>query len=342
MSTRLPYKLNATDVVRHIVNVDSRFRDDPLSSTATNFYFSLLTPVKNVLRVRVTSIEFPNNYAFFTERRRNVVLRVLYIDGGVAMAVPLWIADGNYCAGDMETTLNAAITAIGVTNATFKALMLTVTFSEITGKFTFTAKSYFALDTTWRGDDGTSGWLRPFDYGLGFYLGFSRRLHKGFSGCTGTWILESDGCANFAGDNYLFLRVNDFNCVRQTVTVYDGSGLPGGKAQNDFNALAKIVLREPKNFMSFDDYASQHAKEVVFPSPVDLGRLSIRVLDPYGEELDLCSAQFSFSIEVLEVRNPLLYNQIRDSLVAAVCGGGAAPICYDGNGLGISGGAAGP
>lgn len=342
MSTRLPYKLNATDVVRHIVNVDSRFRDDPLSSTATNFYFSLLTPVKNVLRVRVTSIEFPNNYAFFTERRRNVVLRVLYMQGGVAMAVPLWIADGNYCAGDMETTLNAAITAIGVTNATFKALMLTVTFSEITGKFTFTAKGYFALDTTWRGDDGTSGWLRPFDYGLGFYLGFSRRLHKGISGCTGTWVLESDGCANFAGDNYLFLRVNDFNCVRQTVTVYDGSGLPGGKAQNDFNALAKIVLREPKNFMSFDDYASQHAKEVVFPSPVDLGRLSIRVLDPYGEELDLCSAQFSFSIEVLEVRNPLLYNQIRDSLVAAVCGGGAAPTCYDGNGLGISGGAAGP
>lgn len=341
MSARLPYKLNATDVVRHIVNVDSRFRDDPLSSTATKFYFSLLAPVKNVLRVRVTSIEFPNNYAFFTELRRNVVLRVLYVDGGVAMAVPLWIADGNYTAGDMETALRAAITAVGNTNLVFKALMMTVDFSEITGKFTFTAKAYFALDTTWCGDDGDSGWIRPFDYGLGFYLGFSRRLHKGI-GAGGTWTLESDGCANFAGDNYLFLRVNDFNCVRQTVTVYDGSGLPGGKAQNDFNALAKIVLREPKNYMSFDDYASQHAKEVVFPAPVDLGRLYIRVLDPYGEELDLCSAQFSFSIEVLEVRNPLLYNTIRDSLVAAVCGGATAPVCYDGNGLGISGGAAGP
>ena len=82
----------------------------------------------------------------------------------------------------------------------------------------------------------------------------------------------------------------------------------------EFNALAKVVLREPKNYMAFDDYASQHVKEVVFPSPIDLTRLHIQVLDPYGEIMDLCSSQISFSIEVLEVRNASLYNTIRESM----------------------------
>ena len=74
------------------------------------------------------------------------------------------------------------------------------------------------------------------------------------------------------------------------------------------------MLREPKNYMSFDDYASQHAKEYVFTNPVDLTRLHIQVLDPYGEVMDLCSAQWSFSVEVLEIKNLTMYNAIRDSI----------------------------
>ena len=118
--------------------------------------------------------------------------------------------------------------------------------------------------------------------------------------------------------------------------------------------------------MTFDDYAGQHAKEVVFPAPVDLTRLRIQVLDPYGEPLDLCTSQWSFSLEVLEVQNPLLFNALRDSLVAAAagCGGGGGGggngrgddelltrsgtgttgryVCFAGDGTGVAGGAVGP
>jgi hypothetical protein len=66
--------------------------------------------------------------------------------------------------------------------------------------------------------------------------------------------------------------------------------------------------------MSFDDYASQHAKEYVFPNPIDLNRMHIRALDPYGNVMDLCSAQWSFSIEVLEIKNLTMYNTVRDSI----------------------------
>ena len=109
-------------------------------------------------------------------------------------------------------------------------------------------------------------------------------------------------CANFAGDPYLLLRVNDYACVRHATT------------DNSFTALAKIVLREPKNYMAFDDYASQHTKEVVFQNPQNIARLHIQVLDPYGQPIDMCSSNFSFSLEVLEIRNSSLYNTILGSI----------------------------
>jgi hypothetical protein len=326
----VPWKLRATDIVKHVINVDSRFRDQPWSTDAADFYFSLVSPVRNVLRVRVTSVEFPNNYKFFTEGRRNVTLRLLWLDGGLTgttLSTDIVIDNGNYTAGDMVDALTAAIAA---SVFPYKA-NTTVSFSEVTGRFTFDvsgASAKFGIDPL------AGGWTtRDFDYGLAYYLGFSRqRMHKAvLREGGGGWILESDHCANFAGDNYLFLRVNDFACVRQTLNLYEEIGGVRKQDQSDFTALAKLVLREPKNYMTFDDYGSQHAKEVVFPTPVDLSRLRIQILDIYGEVIDMCSMQYSFSLEVLEVRNPALYNAVRDQLL-----GGEL------TGRGAAGGVAGP
>ena len=317
-TTRVPFRLRATDVVRHIINVDSRFRDPVRESTAAEFYFSLLSPVRNVLRISVTSIEFPNNYPFFTPIRRNVTLRVWYrVSPTEARYADLVIAAGNYTAGDMLDALNAAAAAAQTAGDLPSGMNLTATFSEVTGKFTFTAGRYFGLDTT------AGGYNRRFDYGLGYYLGFTRAMHRS-AVVAGKETIVSDVCASFQGDNYLLLQVNDFACVTQTVATNDSTWTPEGRNKEELVALAKIVLREPKNYMTFDDYAGQHVKEVVFPSPVDLSRLRVRVIDPYGEVVDMCSAQFSFSLEVLEIRNPLVYNAVRDSLAASVCGGALA------------------
>jgi hypothetical protein len=65
--------------------------------------------------------------------------------------------------------------------------------------------------------------------------------------------------------------------------------------------------------MVFDDYTGQHAKEVVFPTPQNISRLHIQVLNPYGHPIDMCAANFSFSLEITEVQNSSLYNSIMGS-----------------------------
>lgn len=299
MSLNMPYQLRASDIVRHIINIDSRFRDIPANSTATDFQFTLPSPIRNILRIRVTSIEFPNNYYFFTEKRKNISFQILY---GTNSCKVIDIPDGNYTACEMETAITESLAAAGVS-------WLTVSFNEITGQFTFSGNQTFAIDTT------CMSYNRPYDYGLGYYLGFTYGGHIA-KGSGTSYKLTSDGCANFSGDSYVFLKVNDYVCVTHPIRIYN----PAGTSIVDttyLNALAKIILREPKNYMAFDDYASQHIKEVVFPSPTDVLKFRIQVVDAYGEEIDLCSAQWSFSMEIMEVRNSHLYTTIRDSLTTS-------------------------
>lgn len=288
-------ELRARDVARHIVNVDSMFRENPAGSASSDFYFRLLTPMRNILRVRVTSIEFPNNYPFFTELRRNVTLTINKFIGASYIPFTVTIPNGNYTAGDMEDALNTAMTS----NVNLSDMLWS--FNEITGKFTVTSPFGFSIAPP---ADAGAYHTRPFAYGLGYYLGFS--YNRGLphnSTSSAPYILTSDQCAHFAGDAYVFLKINDFDCVTQTTE------------ENDFTALAKIVLREPKNYMSFDDYASQHIKEVVFQNPRDLIRFRVQVLDAHGDLVDMCGSHISFSLELLEIRNQTLYESVRDSIL---------------------------
>jgi len=306
----VPLKLRANDVVRHIVNIDTRFRDSPTSYSPTDCYFSLLSPIRNVLRIRITSVELPNNYYFFTKLRQNVSFRITYNIGGVDTIKDVSIDDGNYTAAGPDGD-----SMVAFLNTEFKKYLpyftLTVSFSIISGSFHFVGSAPFTIDTTWGSKD------RPLDYGLGYYLGFSSAVHSSFPVPSadplvpsGKYTVISDQCAYFSGDNYVFLYLNDFACVRQTIRTYTNAK----SNPQEFNAMAKLIMNQPKNYMVFDDYASKHIKEIVFPSPIDLSRLRIKLMDAYGDILDICSSQYSFSIEVLEVKNMSLYNTIRDSL----------------------------
>lgn len=303
----IPFQLRASDIAKHVINIDSRFRESPEYSKTSNFYFRLLSPIRNVLRIRITSIEFPNNYYIFSKARKNVCITITK-HSSPTDTYDIIIPDGNYSACELRDLLNTLIHA--------RFPWLTLSFNSLNGKFTFTdvSQNSFSVDAICN-DELT--YVRPFDYGLGYNMGFSRKIHTAVGpDASGNYSLVSDQLASFAGDQYVFLKINNFNCVRQTVnikqTIKDQQVMNG----NDFTALAKIVLRDPKDYMTYDDYASQHAKEVTFPAPYDLSRFKIQVLDPYGNHVDMNSSQFSFSMEVLEVRNLKLYNTIRNAFAA--------------------------
>lgn len=293
----LPIELRANDIQKHLISIDSRFRQNPTSTASSDYYIRLHTPIKNVLRIRMTSFEFPNNYPFFHSGRSNVTIRILYMSGGAGGAVRtavITIPDGNYSAADLQAVLVSECQKAGLS-------WITITFNYATGGFAFLGTKYFGIDTMYDSID------RPFDYGLGYYLGFMRNFYKSSLSTdpedpSGSYKLKADFCASFDGDSYIFVKINEYDCVQHYTDT------------TSIHAFAKIILREGKSNMAFDDYGSDIAKEIVFKSPQNISRLHVQILDVYGEKIELVGTNHSFTLEVLEIQNMTLYNSIRESL----------------------------
>ena len=296
-ATDIPAELRANDIRQYILHVDSRFREAGLQSTAADFYFRPIAPLKNILRVRVVSMEMPYSYPFFAASRSNTSIVIDWSGGPTVLTV----ADGNYSPAELAAALTAAAAAAGL-------LWLSVAYISAQNRFVFSGGMMaFAIDT-----GGARTIDRPFDYGLGYYLGFRRDLTVATADGYGNYVMTSPGCAIVGGDNYLFLKINDFDCLRQTVSYTTPTTAP---STNEFTALAKVRLRADRNAVAYDDYAGGLRREVVFQNPRDIPRLHVQVLDAYGSPVDLCTSEFSFALEVLEIQSTTLFDTMRDSIM---------------------------
>lgn len=283
----IPLELRANDAVVHVVNVDSEFRDGGSDSGA--FQLTLLSPVRNVLRVRLASVEMPAEWLVWSAARGNTSLELYYRDvSGVLMSVRLFVEDAvSYSAEGLVTALTESIAEAAL------PIPLTVTWNPARG-----GGFVFASGTTTLDRFGIRG-----GSGLAAAMGFGAGLHASTrSGGSGDpYTLRSQQCADLGGDRYLFLRVNDYAAVRQTIT---------GPKRHDFVALAKI-WRDAEGDWRWS------GGTVVFPAPVDVSRFQVQVVDRYGEVVPLCGLPVSFALEVLEVRNSSMYNMVRDGLAVS-------------------------
>ena len=114
--------------------------------------------------------------------------------------------------------------------------------------------------------------------------------------------ITSEGCMDVVGDTYVFLCVNDYHVVEQKTT------------DNYIQCLAKVIVREDKYAVTYDDGSSLLSNEIIFPSPVDINILNVKLVDMYGDIVELCGMNFAFSLEITEVLNTMLYDFYRNYL----------------------------
>lgn len=293
-----------TDVRRRILNVDSRFREDvrmdpalrlaqPRSdrvNTPTNFVYRLPTPIRNIGSMRITNVEFPNTAYVISAatKNSNFVLTV----GGTDYTVT--IPDGNYTAQTLVTAIDTAMTGL-IPGATF-----TVTLDEATYKILIRIDSPFTA--TFKSEALGIGWpKRPYDFGLGYNMGFrsatmtSMTELDGTGTPTGFYGITSEALVNAIGENYYLLQINGESCVEHATT-------DNGVVQ----ATAKLILNIATGTVVYDGTVNVLTNAVYFQNPTDIGVLRVRVVDAYGELVDLNDTNFSFSLELVEFKNAYL------------------------------------
>jgi hypothetical protein len=116
----------------------------------------------------------------------------------------------------------------------------------------------------------------------------------------GKYTITSDCSPDFMQDRYVYLQINDWNLVEHHVY-----------GQTHYSAFSKIPLNGPKNTTIFDNnYLNSSTKEYKFHQPTNVDRLDIRLLDSYGNTLNLRGSHFSMTIELQQITNSAVYEKL--------------------------------
>lgn len=321
LNTRIGENYNANNVInpndlrRRLLNVDSRFRTN-LGDKVSNFSYRLEHTYRNVIRLRVASVEIPNTFYTFSAAKKNTSFKVATRDiDNIARQITVSINDGNYTASELVALLQNEF------NTKFRdpyGIFISVSLNANSAKITFTHNGLSAypvvspltIPTVSANpiifNFGTTEYYteRNDNFGLGYNLGFRQRCYTLTTPTStvpfSTYVLTAEAIIDVVGDTYMFLAINDLHTVEHKTN------------EKYFQHLAKIIIREDKNAIIYDDGSTLLSNEIIFPSPVDLSVLNIQLLDAYGDLIELNGAHFAITLEITEVLNTKLYDFYRN------------------------------
>ncbi len=295
------------DIRTHVYNIDSRFRSaviitDPTtnnydSQSTTNFLFRLARMIKNVASVKLSSFEFPNIFYTFSTSRNNSSF-VVNLLGNIQT---ITIDDGNYLQSGSDTLIDyvALCSEIeGKLDAAYGLGAFTVTFNASNDKVTITngGSTQFTIsfvETAIISNLNLVATNR--NNGLGYFLGFQNYTYGGSSSYTG------ESGTQIVGDQYIYLSLSDWDNIQHQ-----------DYNQTHFPAFAKILLGG-KNKMTVDTLVTNTTtKEYFFTQPTNIGLITIKVLDVFGNIIDLRDVNISMTLELHEIVNMALYEKYRE------------------------------
>ena len=279
--------LYPTEVKTSLLNIDSRFRDKPQSTSSSDFLIRLPRTYKNVITLRMSSIELPNTWYTFSKEHKTTSFYVndIYIE----------IPDGNY-------TVDGGVSGSVFTDIVQEALNTAITGESFT-VFLDPVSSKIVIENDggndFTMDFGNDTGFTPYSNGIGYLMGFTSSSYSGQSVYVSEYVLNTNG------DNYVFLQLLDIEDCLESFSYGNAS----------IKAFAKIIVDVNKNMLNYDNGSNTVSKEAKFPQPTNISTFRVRIVDAYGQTINLM-ADFSFTLEIQEVLSSKVYEAYRNNLIA--------------------------
>ena len=313
------YKHNT---IKSIYVFNTITRDNFFGTISSNCSFDLPIKLSNVISLSLSSIQIPNIMFTFSEKRGTVSLYIFENDTSVGETII--IPDGNYSRYDSSGNSSMATTLENSINLVFNTYGTTlnrfqVVISDSTGRTTISNSSsnfsiktlnetsnYFCSPYVNRINDSVDSKISitPTQYveTLGYYLGFRETSYSNSNSYT------SESVFNNKYSSYLYFAVNDYTGSQSASNTY-------AVLQNSSIAdqiLAVIPLSGPRFDFIFDNGSDFIYKKRDYFGPVDISKISIKLLNQIGEFVDLLESEYSFSLQVTTVYD---LNKTFESLV---------------------------
>jgi hypothetical protein len=260
--------------------MNTLFRDSN-SVSATDCIFTLSYTLKNVVGIRLLSIEMPESIYLIAgyTMTNSIYIWVPATDASGTIIIP----DGCYDSASLQTALEDGInTTLGVDY--FKVLI-----DPISKKTTIYATNSFDFDLVFFNSNTAASLCNvgKFEQSLGWILGYRVKTYKNASS------YKSEGLFFPTPLDYFLFVLNDYH-------IYNSSNLIAmfNDSYIDKNILAKIPYSNTTYQVLFDG-----ANEVLSPrrqyfGPIDIKKLGLQLLNKYGQIINLNFMDFSFTLEV--------------------------------------------
>ena len=282
-----PGDLNSVKRITQLfnVNLNSCFRNNYFQSNPCDFLYILPSEIKNVVAMRLVSIEIPNAWYLFSTLKKNNVFEIVVSSVFYKIVIP----DGNYDCVALQEYLNTTYFYESDTNTDLDSPLQSIKFSidkhSLKSKFEIldnnsnsVSKMSISIHFSQENSMNTFGWI------LGFRLKNYVDIYDS---------LISEGLFDSGGDRYIYLSINDFqyNSNTSNMVCFDKSIL-------NENILAKIPMRDGKLSLIVNDNNHALVKLRRYNGPITLSRLQIKIFDQFGNIIDLNHMDYSLTLEL--------------------------------------------
>jgi hypothetical protein len=290
--------INSIKRITNLVNIhiDSCFREKYYNSNPCNYVYVLPKQFKNVVSMKLASVEIPNSWYLFSHLKKNNMFTIEITVCNVCSIYNIIIPDGNYDTDTIVSYLNNKYFNQSNTDLPLKHLMISINPNNNKTQFEIVDTAphdlVFSLHFT---SDNTTNMMETF----GWILGFRLARYLNIDG-----MIVSEGLFDAGGDRYVYLCINDYqyNYNETNIICFDKSSI-------DQYTLAKIALVNGKFSLIIDENDSNPLIKIrQYNGPVNITKMEIKLLDKFGNIVDLNFMDFSFSLEleILYERNNII------------------------------------
>lgn len=283
------------------VMLNTLFREDYETTQSTDFNIVLPYYFKNVMSLRLSSLQLPNVMYNISAANGNNAFYIDVEDGGPNGLVIM--PDGNYEISNFVSVLQTQMnTQLSTTNFTVSydqyTYKITISYTDPPLNPNFTMLFYTPTpknnkytyinptkpDDDYRKNDCVD--ITQIYKKFGWFMGYRKAVYAGAQSFT------TEAVYNSSPYDYIYFTLNDYN-MSQSQNIF---GMYSKSILGD-NILAVIPVTSKSFNICFDNGVNLLEKKREYYGPVNIQRLKIQLLNQYGEILNLNNMDFSFSLE---------------------------------------------
>jgi hypothetical protein len=286
-----PGKLNSLKRITQTQNIclNSCFRSQYLQSASTDFDYLIPTEIKNVVSMRLASIEIPNSWYLFSDKKINNTFKII-IDNNcindnnsIKTEHIICIPEGNYDIDTIEEFLNTVYfyksnTDLNFIKFSINPLNYKSSFEIINCDNPLLSFSLTFIEDINQNPMNTCGWI--FGFRSPKYININEKV-------------TSEGLFDAGGDRYLYLSLTDYQYNNNNINII---GFDKSILENDI--LAKVLLVNGKFSLIINENTNSLTKIRKYNGPINLKKIHVKLLDKFGELIDLNQMDFSFTLEL--------------------------------------------